>query len=107
MTPLSPPIQSKLWQVACAHNVERVALHKIMGAPHYTESNSFATYGGEEDWWGYQLHNGQLAVLCLRVPYRDAIICSDQQQITNEVLRAFSSAIALGNFEVYQHAYAA
>ena len=107
MTPLSPPIQSKLWQLACAHNVERVALHQVLGAPHFTESNSFATYGGEEDWWGYQLQNGPLAVICLRVPYRDAIICSDQQQITNEILAAFGSAIALGTLEVYPHAYAA
>jgi len=107
VTPLSLPIQSKLWQLACAHDIERTALHKIMGAPHFTELNSFATYGGEEDWWGYQLQNGQLAVLCLRVPYRDAIVCSDQQQISNEILAAFRNAIALGTLEVYPHAYAA
>lgn len=106
MTPLSLPIQSKLWEVACTHNVERNALHKIMGAPHYTESNSFSTFGGEEDWWGYQLENGQLAVLCLRVPYHDVVVCSDQQQISSEILAAFCNAIALGNLEVYTHAYA-
>ncbi len=74
---------------------------------HFTESNSFATYGGKEDWWGYRLRNGFLAVICFRVPYRDAIICSDRQQISDEILNAFGNAMVLGKLEVYPCAYPA
>lgn len=75
--------------------------------PHFTESNSFATYGGEEDWWGYPLRNGFVAAICFRVPYRDAIICSDQQQISDEILNAFGNAMVLGKLGVYPCAYPA
>ncbi len=59
-----------------ARNVERVALHAHLGMPAYVESDSSCTFGGEEDWWAYKTPSGETVAVCLRVPYRDAMVCA-------------------------------
>jgi hypothetical protein len=107
MTPTEFPITQELWQVACARGVKREQLRRVLGSPHFIETNSRATYGGEEDWWGYEVASGELAVLCLRVPYQDAVLLSNKRVMTSSAAEAFNAAFKLGILEVYESAYPA
>jgi hypothetical protein len=49
----------------------------LLGEPHFIETDSTRTYGGDEDSWAFVLPSGQRCVVLLRVPYDHAIIYAD------------------------------
>lgn len=49
----------------------------MLGEPHYVETDSFRTSGGEEDSWAFSLSSGQRMAILLQVPYEVAIIYGD------------------------------
>lgn len=79
----------------------------MLGEPHYTEIDSSRTYGGQEDWWGFKMPSGQSAVICLRVPYQDAVIMTDVPDAPKPVFDALADTLSLGSLEVYEQAYIA
>lgn len=104
MDSISFPINTPLWQIACVHGVGRWELRKLFGPPGFTETNSLATYGGEEDWWGFTLQSGQIVVICLRVPYNDAVVMTDVPSKEN-VMESLPGMLKLGELEVYEAAF--
>ena len=66
----------QLWEVGLAQEVERSALQRHLGKPLYVETDASCTFGGEEDWWAFKSASGTTIAVCLRVPYRDAVLCA-------------------------------
>ena len=63
-----------LWEVGSARGVLRTDLRAELGDPKFIETDGLRTFGGEEDWWFYREGLGASIVICLRVPYQDAVI---------------------------------
>lgn len=105
MEHLVPPITEQLWQVACWHKVIREELRSVLGQPHHVEVRSASTYGGEEDWWRFRLKSGQLAVVCLRVPYEDAVILTDLPEQKLAAIDGVALPFTKESLEIYEQAY--
>ena len=67
-------IAHPLWEVGSARGVLRTDLRAELGDPKFIETDGLRTFGGEEDWWFYRERFGASIVICLRVPYQDAVI---------------------------------
>lgn len=104
MLPLPLPIKEPLWQLGCCHNVERGAMHEVLGVPHYTETDSSCTYGGEEDLWAYEFKGQRVVALCLRVPYEDLVLLANFKFLSEEECGALEQVFSLGEFELYPDA---
>ncbi len=65
-----------MWGLA-RFNIKREELRHLLGTPHFIETDSTRTCGGEEDSWAFLLPSGQRCVVLLRVPYEHAIIYAD------------------------------
>src|SRR5262245_58765618 len=55
----------------------REELRTVLGLPHYVETDSTRTSGGDEDWWGWELPSGARLVVVLQVPYEAALLHCD------------------------------
>lgn len=67
---LKPYIVGRLWAT-------REELRAALGQPHYVETDSTRTLGGDEDDWAWELPSGLRLLLVLQVPYGQAMLCSD------------------------------
>jgi hypothetical protein len=85
--PLELPVAFPLWML-CNFRISREELHSILGCPAYTETDTYATFGGEEDAWAYQLPSGQRVLVILNVALRQARFCADPPDL-EPVLAAF------------------
>jgi hypothetical protein len=90
LSPIDPeePIQP-LWEVGLVRGIERHRLHDKLGQPHLVETDNTRTFGGEEDWWAFRTADDQIIAVCLRVPYKDAVICTSstsQQDVDHAAL---------------------
>ena len=92
-----------LWDVACFHDVDRPAVHAVLGAPHHLETDELRTFGGEEDTWRFELSDGVLLFIELHVPYRHVSIVSNLKTFTQELLAACANLP--GRLEVYTEEY--
>jgi hypothetical protein len=95
--------RTPLWQIGCAHGVNRKALHAVLGRPHHTETDELRTFGGEEDTWRFELPGGIFFFIELRVPYGEAAIISNRETITPSLREACSRVP--GALELYPQAY--
>jgi hypothetical protein len=66
------PLALPLWELASIE-ASRGEMHALLGEPHFIETDSTRTAGGEEDVWAYALPSGQRALVILGVPYRTAL----------------------------------
>jgi len=62
-------------------SITREELRGLLGEPHFTETDSTRTFGGEEDAWAFTLDSGQRVLVVLRAPYRLAVIHADPPQL--------------------------
>ena len=91
MKPLFLPAKLPIWGVA-EFKATRETLRSALGDPHYVETDSSRTMGGEEDCWYFETDNAQRVLLLLRVPYKLAVVlCSPAD--TEAALAAFASVI--------------
>lgn len=90
MTPLPMPLSPPLWGLASLA-VTRPQLHAMLGSPHFVETDSLRTAGGDEDAWAYILDAGQRVLIVLEVPYHTARLIADPPEI-GPVLRALGIA---------------
>ena len=74
--PLPFPVRLKPYIVARLR-ATREELRAVLGAPHFVETDSTRTFGGDEDDWGWELPSGQRVLLVLQVPYRVAVLYCD------------------------------
>lgn len=81
MVPLSLPLSLPLWELA-AFQATRPEMHSLLGAPHFIETDSTRTAGGEEDGWAFLLPSGQRILVILAVPYSKVKIIADPPEIT-------------------------
>lgn len=86
MTILSQPICPPLWGLASL-KINQPQLRAWLGIPHYVETDSRRTCGGEEDGWGYSLPNGQRLVVVLDVTSEWAELYGDPPEL-NPILLA-------------------
>lgn len=101
---IKPPFEMDLYLAGCFHFVGREQLYEILGAPVYVETDSHATYGGQEDWWVIQIDSGEFIGLCLRVPYQDAVIyCSRDSKASAEAY--YSKLSQYWAYESYPELY--
>lgn len=91
MKKLKIPAPLPFWEIG-HFSIDRETLRERLGAPHFTETDSSRTFGGEEDSWAYSTDSGLRVVITLRVPYREAVIYSDPPN-AEEAAKAFSCAI--------------
>jgi hypothetical protein len=79
LTPAPLPITTPVWAVA-GYRASRDELREMLGPPHYTETDSRRTRGGEEDCWGFvQPGDGRLLIV-LDVVTGHALIYSDRPE---------------------------
>jgi hypothetical protein len=78
------PVHMKPYMVA-GIRATREELRAALGCPHYVETDSTRTFGGDEDNWAWELPLGQRVLLVLRVPYCVAILHSDPPDVTSVV----------------------
>ena len=74
--PLPFPVHLKPYWVAHFRST-REQLRGVFGAPHYVETDSTRTAGGDEDNWAWELPTGQRVLIVLAVPYQAARVLSD------------------------------
>lgn len=48
-----------------------------LGMPHFVETDSARTFGGDEDMWAWELPSGQRLLLVLQVPYGTVMLHCD------------------------------
>jgi hypothetical protein len=94
-----------LWELAVI-KVDRATLRSRLGQPHYIETNTLRTFGGEEDHWGYRSELGQRLSLILRVPYNDAVIYADPADTATAIV-ALAHAIGDSKVLIHGHPYPA
>jgi hypothetical protein len=87
MTKLALPAKLPMWEL-CLLKITRPEMRAMLGEPHFVETDSSCTFGGEEDGWGFTLPSGQRVVIVLRVPYHDAVFSADPPDV-RPVLEAF------------------
>ena len=96
-------VVSPLWEVGCAHGVLREDLRSHLGQPAYIETDSTRTFGGEEDWWFYATSAGANVLVCLRVPYMDAVLFVTD--LSRTVVAQAMSALGPWPVEMYPEPY--
>ncbi|NKF22707.1 hypothetical protein [Solimonas marina] len=95
MKPLTLPLQLPLWELA-QFSSSREHMRQLLGAPHYTETDSTRTFGGEEEAWGLSLPSGQRVLITFQVPYGTAVICADPPSVKPVLAALGLSTSALG-----------
>lgn len=75
-TPLSFPVRLKPYIVA-GIRATREKLRSALGPPHFVETDSTRTIGGDEDMWAWELPSGLRFMLVLQVPYGKALLLCD------------------------------
>lgn len=80
MTPLGMPLSLPLWELASLES-SRPQMHALLGEPHFVETDSTRTAGGEEDAWAYLLPSGQRVLIILQVPYRRVRLIADPPEL--------------------------
>src|SRR5262245_51854946 len=75
-TPLTFPVRLKPFMVA-GIRATREELREDLGEPHFVETDSTRTFGGDEDNWAWELASGQRLLLVLQVRYQIAIVYCD------------------------------
>jgi hypothetical protein len=80
MTPLKLPLRLPLWELGSFRS-SREQMQDFLGGPHYTETDSARTFGGDEDVWGFSLPSGQRVLITFQVPYGTAVISADPPAI--------------------------
>ncbi len=103
LLPIKMPLSLPLWQLA-RFPISRVELRSRLGEPHFVETDSSRTCGGDEDGWAFVLPSGQRILVLLHVNYHLAYIISDPP-ILDTALLALSSAIGNLPVEKFDQAY--
>ena len=96
-----PPLN---WMLGLARQVERNALRAHLGPPLHVETDGTRTFGGEEDWWLYEIGAGEMAAICLRVPYGDAVLYSSAESMQGA--SELAEALSPWPVEIYDKPYA-
>ena len=55
----------------------RAEMREAFGEPHYVETDSTKTFGGDEDYWAWDLESGERIAVVLRVPYCQVLAYCD------------------------------
>lgn len=76
MKPIPMPVSFPFWQVG-GLKITREELRAILGEPHFVQTDSFRTFGGDEDCWAFELTNGDRIGFVLRVPYKIVVLYGD------------------------------
>ena len=91
------------WTVA-GFKMANDEIKKILGDPHFTETDSTRTYGGDEDIWSFTLESGQHIGICSQIPYGVVLLHSDKPDL-EEILEALELPAELvadkSRFEAY------
>ena len=91
------------WTVA-GFKMANDEVRKRLGHPHFTETDSTRTYGGDEDIWGFALESGQHVCVCFQIPYGNVLIHSDKPNL-GEILEVLDLPAELvsdkSRFETY------
>jgi hypothetical protein len=80
VTQLQLPLALPLWELA-TFEADRLRLCGHLGPPHFIETDSTKTAGGEEEVWAYSLTSGQRILIILQVDYRVARLIADPPEI--------------------------
>jgi hypothetical protein len=80
MTPLRMPLSLPLWELASLE-ASRPQMRALLGEPHFVETDSTRTAGGEEDGWAYILPSGQRVLIILGVPYCHVRLIADPPEL--------------------------
>jgi hypothetical protein len=79
-------------------------LRKILGDPHYTETDGTRTAGGNEDHWAFTLDSGQRIGIESRIPYEAVLLYSNKPDL-EEILKSLNLPLDLiidsTRFEIY------
>jgi hypothetical protein len=59
----------------------RDQLRAVLGQPHFVETDSTRTFGGDEDMWAWELPSGLRFLMVLQVPYGKAVLHCDPPQV--------------------------
>lgn len=73
---LSFPVHLKPYIVGGFH-ATREELRAALGTPHFVETDSTRTFGGDEDMWAWELPSGQRMLIVLQVPYEKVMLHCD------------------------------
>lgn len=73
-------------------------MHLHFGVPHFVETESERTFGGEEEAWGFLLPSNQRVLVLYRVPYGHAVLNADPPELES-VLSALGLSRELPGFK--------
>jgi hypothetical protein len=98
-----PRPKPQFWMVA-GFKMTNAEIRKMLGDPHYTETDGTRTHGGNEDHWAFTLASGQHVGIESRIPYGTVILYSDKPDL-KEILCAIELPPDLvsdsSRFEIY------
>lgn len=70
------PVRLKPYIVG-GFRTKREEVRAALGLPHFVETDSTRTFGGDEDMWAWELPSGLRILLVLQVPYEKAVLHCD------------------------------
>jgi hypothetical protein len=70
------PVRLKPYNVGGFH-ATRDELRAALGEPHFVETDSTRTFGGDENMWAWELPSGQRLLIVVQVPYGVVLIYCD------------------------------
>ena len=80
MVPTTGLPQPPFWMLA-AFKFDRKQLGQKLGEPHYIETDSTRTYGGNEEQWYFTFESGQKIIITYQVPYNITALYSNSPEL--------------------------
>jgi len=71
--------------------IDQTSARKILGEPHFIETNEYATAGGTEDLWTFKPEDYPIIFIRLRVPYSHMDLYVGAKEIPSDIWNFFSS----------------
>lgn len=102
MDRLELPIKWHAYEIACFKQSDS-ELRSALGEPHYIETDSTRTFGGEESLWAYNLEGVPFAIVC-RIPYSDTVVYAKDPQ-PKGVLAKVASLFPNSNMDIYSEPF--
>jgi hypothetical protein len=102
MERLELPINWHAFEISC-FKLSDGQLRSVLGEPHYIETDSTRTFGGNESLWAYELEGVPFAVVC-RIPYSDTVIYAREAKPSG-VIKKVCSLFPEAAVEIYDEPF--
>jgi len=99
---LKLPLTFHAYQIASLYASD-TQLRKVLKEPHYIETDSTRTFGGNESLWAYEISSEKFALVC-RIPYDETVIYTEMPD-TKYVLPKIEELFPNLTLDIYEKVF--